>query len=121
MRGHVLAFEPRAGGTYRMVLEYEDTSISGKTEANADAFDGRFVELVPGERVVEEILFRSDDPGFASPMRMVTALEHTAEGTLVTITASDVPDAIRPQDHRAGMDSALANLAAYVERAPSAG
>jgi hypothetical protein len=35
-------------------------------------------------------------------------------GTLVEITAEDVPEGIGAQDHAAGMHSSLANLAAYL-------
>jgi uncharacterized protein YndB with AHSA1/START domain len=115
MRGRVLAFEPWEGGVYRMVLEYEDAAIAGKTEANADVFEGEFVELAPNERIVELIRFQSDDPAFARPMRMTTSLEPFDGGTRVTIVAEDVPEPITAEDHAAGMASALANLATYVE------
>jgi hypothetical protein len=49
---------------------------------------------------------------------MTATWEVTAEesGTRVTICAEDVPDGISAADHAAGLESSLANLAAYLER-----
>jgi len=71
MKGHVHAFDPRLGGTFRMSLAYEDLAASraGKTTENTDTFRGRFVELVPDERIVEVFEFESEVPGLAGEMR----------------------------------------------------
>jgi len=117
MKGRVLAFDPREGGAFRMVFSYatDDSTAAGKTSAHEDVFDGRFVELVPDERVVERVIFESDDPAFAGTMIVTTTLEPVEGGTKVTIRCTDVPDGIKPEDHAAGMASTLANLAAFTE------
>lgn len=117
MRAEVLAFEPRAGGRLRMAFIYTgaEHAVAGKTSEHADVFEGRFVELVPDERVVEEIEFQSGDPAFAGAMTVVTTLEPVDGGTKVTMRCENVPDGIRPEDHAAGIASTLANLAAFTE------
>ena len=80
-----------------MVLTYADASgAPGKSTAGSDIVEARFVDIVPGERVVQAVDFVSDDLAYA--------------GT------EDVPDGISAEDHAAGLSSSLANLAAYVER-----
>jgi len=115
MRAEILAFEPREGGTFRMAFIYEDAGSHGKTSDNADVFEGRFVELVPDRRVVEVVEFESDDPAFAGAMRIVTTLEPVAGDTRVTVSCEDVPPGISEDDHRQGIASSLANLAAFTE------
>jgi uncharacterized protein YndB with AHSA1/START domain len=115
MRAEILAFEPLEGGTFRMAFIYEDAGSHGKTSDNADVFEGRFVELVPDRRVVEVIEFESDDPAFAGAMRIVTTLEPVAGDTRVTVSCEDVPPGISEDDHREGIASSLANLAAFTE------
>ncbi len=114
MRGEVFRFEPWQGGVYRMALRYDDPSIAGKTAENEDAFEVRFDELVPGERIVELVRFTSEDPAFAGEMRLTTRFAAEGAGTRVTISAEDVPTGIRAEDHAVGMASALENLASFV-------
>jgi uncharacterized protein YndB with AHSA1/START domain len=117
MRGRFERFDLRPGGSYRMVLTYEDASgAPGKATADADIVEARFVDVVPGERVVQEVDFVSDDPAFAGTMTMTWAVAPQAGGTRVDIVAEQVPDGISAEDHAVGMASSLANLAAFVER-----
>ncbi|WP_296595618.1 SRPBCC domain-containing protein [Phenylobacterium sp.] len=115
MRGEVHRLDPTQGGGYRMVLVYEGDG-QGKTTDKADVFEGTFVELVDDRRIVERVTFESDDPDFAGAMTIATTFTPVAAGTRVDVAISDVPPGITPQDHQAGMDSSLANLAAFVER-----
>ncbi|BBD35603.1 ATPase [Aminobacter sp. Y103A] len=115
MRGKVLAFDAREGGTFRMAFIYEDEHGHGKTTDNADVFEGRFAELIPGRRVIELVEFESDDPSFAGTMRIVTTLEPVEGGTRVTVSCENVPPGISEDDHREGIASSLENLAAFVE------
>lgn len=117
MRGHVYAFDAREGGTFRMSFSFTDANheVRGKTSDDADVFEGRFVELVPDERVVELVEFVSDDPAFAGAMKITTSLKAAPDGTEVTIRCDNVPEGITPEDHAAGMTSTLSNLAAFTE------
>lgn len=117
MTGRFERFDARPGGSYRLVLTYTNAAGGrGKATPDSDIVESRFVSLVPGRRVVQEVDFESDDPSFAGTMTMAWNLGATDGGTLVEITAEHVPDGISADDHAAGMASSLANLAEYVER-----
>ncbi|OJV55208.1 MAG: hypothetical protein BGO36_09935 [Burkholderiales bacterium 68-10] len=90
-------------------------AASGKSTANTDVVVGRFVELVPRQRIVQAFEFESSDPAFAGTMTMRWVLEAAEGGTNVTVIAENVPPGISPADHEVGMNSSLAHLAAYVE------
>jgi uncharacterized protein YndB with AHSA1/START domain len=116
MSGRFERFDPRPGGSYRLVLTYEDgTSNSGKATADSDIVEARFLEIVPDARVVQAVDFVSDDPAFAGTMTMTWEVAAHAAGTQVTIRAADVPEGISAEDHAAGLSSSLAQLAACVE------
>jgi uncharacterized protein YndB with AHSA1/START domain len=113
--GVIEAFDPRIGGVFRMTLAFDSSAASGKTTSNTDVVNGRFIDLVPNERISWAITFVSDDPDFAGTMTMTWIFASENGHTRVTITAVDVPPGIRPEDHEQGMASSLANLASHVE------
>ncbi len=115
MTAQVFTFEPREGGRFRMALTYTDGGGQGKTAEHTDVVEGRFVELVPDERVVEAVEFESGDAAFAGTMRITTILLPCSGGTEVTIRCEHVPPGISAEDHQAGLTSTLANLAAFTE------
>ena len=110
-RATIEAFEPRAGGRFRITLVFD--GHQGKTTDDTDVVSGRFVELVPGERIVWAVDFEADDPAFAGTMTMTWTFAPEGAGTRVTVAATDVPSGIRPEDHQEGLESSLSNLAAY--------
>jgi uncharacterized protein YndB with AHSA1/START domain len=117
MTGSFERFDLRPGGSYLMVLRFTDGSTArGKAAADADIVEARFLEIVPGERVVQAVNFVSDDPAYAGTMTMTWQLAGVEEGTRIEIRAENVPDGISAEDHAAGMSSSLENLAAYLER-----
>ena len=116
MTGRFERFDLRPGGSYRLVLTYEDASSApGKSTADSDVVEGRFVDVEPGVRVVQAVDFESDDPALAGTMTMTWSVSDVEGGTLVDFRADDVPTGISAEDHAAGLASSLANLAAYVE------
>lgn len=117
MKAEIHTFDPREGGDYRMSFLYTepDPEVQGKISDHADTFEGRFVGLLPGERIVEEIDFVSDDPAFRGTMTITTTFRPVSGGTEVTVVCEDVPEGIGESDHKAGIASSLANLAAFVE------
>jgi uncharacterized protein YndB with AHSA1/START domain len=117
MTAQVHVFEAREGGAYRMSLTYRDPQQSpgGKTSEDTDTFQGRFVELVPDEKIVEAIEFESRDSGFAGEMKMTTRLSDTKDGTEVTILCEGLPSGIRPEDNETGTRQSLHKLAALLE------
>jgi uncharacterized protein YndB with AHSA1/START domain len=117
LTARVHVFEAREGGTYRMSLTYRDPQQSpgGKTSEDTDTFQGRFVELVPDEKIVEAIEFESHDPGFAGQMKMTARLADAEDGTDVTILCENLPAGIRPEDNETGTRQSLQKLAALLE------
>ncbi|KZM78191.1 SRPBCC family protein [Cellulosimicrobium sp. I38E] len=115
MTGRFERFDLRPGGSYRMVLAYDDPHADpGKTGEGTDVVDVAIVDLVPGRSVVQEVDFPSDDPAFAGTMTMTWTVEPAGDGARVTVRATGVPSGISPEDHAAGMASSLAHLDAYV-------
>jgi uncharacterized protein YndB with AHSA1/START domain len=110
-------FDPRPGGFYRLVLTYADASRAvGKASADSDIVEARYVDIVPGVRVVQAVDFVSDDPAFAGTMTMTWEVTAVDGGTRVDITADNVPDGISAEDHATGLASSLVNLAEQVEQ-----
>jgi uncharacterized protein YndB with AHSA1/START domain len=117
MTGTMLAFAFGEGGSYRLRLTYnEPQHTPGKTAEDADEVEVRFVKLVPNERIEQAVTFESDDPAFSGEMRIVWILESVQNGTLVTVRCEDVPFGIGAEDHQAGLQSTLGNLAAFAEK-----
>jgi uncharacterized protein YndB with AHSA1/START domain len=109
-------FDPMPGGYYRLILTYSDpTDSRGKSSADSDIVEARYVDIVRNDRVLQAVDFVSDDPAFAGTMTMTWAVRAVDGGTRVEITADDVPDGISADDHTAGMTSSLHNLARYVQ------
>lgn len=116
MTGRFERFDPRPGGSYRLVLRYADPSASrGKATADSDIVESRFIDLVPGVRVVQAVDFVSDDPAYAGTMTMRWEITRVDGGTRVDIIAEGVPDGIDAGDHAAGLTSSLRNLTEYLE------
>jgi len=116
MTGKFDRFEPWPGGHYRLTLTFSgEHATAGKSSADADAVEGRLVELIPGERIVQTADFESDDPAYAGTMTMTWELRPVPDGTEVTIIASDVPPGISAEDHAQGFASTLSNLADFLE------
>lgn len=116
MHGRFERFDARPGGSYRMILTYTDASTApGKATADSDIVEARFIDIVPGVRVVQAVDFVSDDPANAGTMTMIWEVTAVDAGTRVDIRADDVPDGISAEDHAAGLNSSLAKLAAYLE------
>lgn len=113
----LLNFEPRTGGGYRMTCRSADAvKADGKgAEANACVIQGRFVELVPDERIVEEIEYEEAPAELAGVMRMTTTLTPVTGGTKVTFVCENVPAGITAKDHQSDLASILKNLAVFIE------
>jgi uncharacterized protein YndB with AHSA1/START domain len=117
MTGRMLAFAFHEGGSYRMRLTYDESQHTpGKTSDEADEVEVNFVKLIPDERIVQAVTFKSDDPAFSGEMRITWTFEPAQDGTLVTVSCENVPTGISREDHQAGLTSTLSNLAAFVEK-----
>jgi uncharacterized protein YndB with AHSA1/START domain len=115
MTGVIEGFDLRPGGSYRMVLTHPPSPGSrGKSTPDTDVVEARFLDLVPGVRVVCAVDFLSDDPDYAGTMTMTWEVTPVDGGTRVDITAEDVPDGVSSDDHAAGMTASLDQLAEYL-------
>lgn len=117
MKAQIKLFEPWEGGRYQIILSYEDPQDRAKFAKSSDGTDitqGTFLKLQPGKCVSQSVEFVSGNIGFAGSMIMTYELANRDEGTLVTIIAENVPSGISPEDHLAGMNSTLTNLADYL-------
>jgi uncharacterized protein YndB with AHSA1/START domain len=117
MTCHVHSFEGREGGTFRISLTYDAPTGTGKTTPSTDTYHGRFVQLVPGERVVEVNEFETTDPALRGEMRATITLADTDGGTEVMAVHEGLPRGLSAADNEAGWRMALAKLAALVEAA----
>ena len=115
MTRHVHSFEGREGGTFRISLTYHAPTGAGKTTAHTDTYHGRFVKLVPNERVVEVVEFETTDPALRGEMTITTTLADAAGGTDVLAVHEGLPRGVSTADNEAGWREALERLAALVE------
>jgi uncharacterized protein YndB with AHSA1/START domain len=115
MTGQVHEFDPREGGAFRISLTYDAPAAAGKTSAHTDTYHGRFIELVPDQRVVETVEFETADPAMQGEMTITFSLADANGGTEVTAVHDRLPPGLSPADNEAGWRSSLAKLAALVE------
>jgi len=97
--------EAVVGGTHRM-------SFRNFTTGDSHAFGGRYVELVPGERLRYTDAF--DTPGLPGEMQVTVTLKAVSVGTDLTIVQEGIPDAIPVEACYLGWQDSLRNLASLV-------
>lgn len=116
MTGHVMAFDFRDGGFYRMRLTYDSSDhVAGKSSDNADEVEVRFLRLTQDRSIEQGVTFDSEKPEFSGVMKMTWTFVPVPRGTEVTVRCENVPHGIAPEDHDAGLTSTLENLAEFVE------
>jgi uncharacterized protein YndB with AHSA1/START domain len=115
MSSQVHAFEPREGGAFRVSLTYASPDRRGKTRARTDTYHGRFVTLVPGSLVVEEMEFETTEPAMSGRMTVAWTLSPSAGGTELVAVHEGVPDWVSPADNELGWRMSLDKLAAMAE------
>jgi len=98
--------EARVGGTHKM-------SFRNFTTGNGHSFGGRYLELVPNERLRYTDSF--DDPNLPGEMTVTVSLKKVMVGTELNITQEGVPDAIPVEACYVGWQQSLENLAKLVE------
>lgn len=98
--------DARVGGTFRM-------SFTNFTSGNAHAFGGKYLELVPGEKLRYTDAF--DDPNLPGEMVTTVGLRAVSCGTEMNVVQEGVPDAIPPESCYLGWQESLAHLARLVE------
>jgi len=104
--GKVDHVDARVGGTYRM-------SFTNFTTGARHTFGGKYVELVPNERIRSTDAF--DDANLSGEMMMTIELNEVSLGTEVHITQEGLPDAIPAEACYLGWQESLEMMAKLVE------
>jgi uncharacterized protein YndB with AHSA1/START domain len=115
MTCHVHELDAREGGMIRVSLTYDEPTGTGKTTAHTDTYHGRFVTLVPDERVVEIDEFETTDPALLGAMTITITLADRDGGTDLLAVHEGLPRGVSPADNETGWRMALDKLAALVE------
>src|SRR5690606_9358435 len=104
--GKVHEMDARVGGGYRM-------SFTNFTTGNSHSFGGRYLELVPNERIRHTDKF--DDPNLPGEMQTTVTLKKVSCGTEINIVQEGIPDVIPPESCYLGWQESLTLLAQLVE------
>ena len=104
--GKVHEMEPKEGGGYRM-------SFTNFTTGQSHSFGGKYVELVPNERI--RYTDRFDDPNLAGEMQATISLKLVSCGTELSIVQEGVPEVIPAEMCYLGWQESLILLAKLIE------
>jgi uncharacterized protein YndB with AHSA1/START domain len=104
--GKVHQLDARVGGSYRM-------SFTNLSTGHGHSFGGKFLELVPGERIRHTDKF--DDPNLAGEMQTTVSLKKVSCGTELGVVQEGIPATIPPEACYLGWQESLALLALLVE------
>ena len=115
MTSQVHTFDAREGGAFRISLTYDEPTGTGKTTAHTDTYHGRFVELVPNERVVQVVEFETTDPTMRGEMTITLTLVDAGGGTDLLAVHDRLPPGLSSADNDTGWRMSLDKLAALVE------
>jgi uncharacterized protein YndB with AHSA1/START domain len=98
--------DAKVGGTFKM-------SFTNFTTGNSHSFGGKYLELVPNERLRYTDKF--DDPNLPGEMQVTVTLKKVSVGTEVNIVQEGVPAVIPIEACYLGWQESLAQLATLVE------
>src|SRR6185436_8540001 len=99
-------FDAKVGGTFKM-------SFRNFTTGKSHSFGGKYLELVPGERLRYTDKF--DDAHLPGEMQVTVTLKKVSVGTDVSIVQEGIPDLIPPEACYLGWQESLVLLAKLVE------
>jgi uncharacterized protein YndB with AHSA1/START domain len=98
--------DPKVGGTFKM-------SFTNFTTGKSHSFGGKYLELVPGERLRYTDQF--DDPNLPGEIEVTVTLTKVSCGTELNIVQAGVPAVIPAEACYLGWQDTLTQLAALVE------
>ncbi len=104
--GNVHHVDAKVGGSYKM-------SFTNFTSGQNHSFGGKYLELVPNERIRHTDQF--DDPNLPGEMQTTVSLKKVSCGTEVNIVQEGIPAAIPPEACYLGWQESLLLLAQLVE------
>ena len=98
--------DAKIGGSFRM-------SFRNFTTGRSHSFGGRYLELVPGERLRYTDKF--DDSNLPGKMQVTVTIKSVSVGIELAIEQEGIPDAIPAEACYLGWQESLRNLARLVE------
>ena len=98
--------EAKVGGTHRM-------SFRNFTTGHSHSFGGKYLELVPNERLRYTDAF--DDPNLPGELTVTITLKKVMVGTEMNVVQEGIPDIIPVEACHLGWQQSLDNLAQLVE------
>jgi uncharacterized protein YndB with AHSA1/START domain len=104
--GKVHEMDARVGGSYKM-------SFTNLTTGNSHSFGGKFLELVPNERISYTDKF--DDPNMPGEMTTTVDIKQVSVGVEINIVQEGIPDMIPVEMCYLGWQESLSLLKLLVE------
>lgn len=104
--GKVHEMDARVGGSYKM-------SFTNWTTGNSHSFGGKYLELVPNERIRHTDKF--DDPNMPGEMMVTIEFKKVLCGTEINITQENIPAMIPTEMCYLGWQESLTLLTQLVE------
>ena len=104
--GKVHSIEARVGGSYKM-------SFKNFTTGESHSFGGKFLELVPNERL--RYTDRFDDPNLPGEMQTTVTIKQVSVGVELTVVQEGIPEAIPAEACYLGWQESLTLLTQLVE------
>jgi uncharacterized protein YndB with AHSA1/START domain len=104
--GKVHSIEARVGGSYKM-------SFKNFTTGESHSFGGKFLELVPGERL--RYTDRFDDPNLPGEMQTTVTIKQVSVGVELNVVQEGIPEAIPAEACYLGWQESLTLLTKLVE------
>ena len=98
--------DAKKGGKFRM-------SFTNFSKGGSHSFNGEYLELVPGERIVHTDQF--EDPNLPGVLKVTLTFKKVSCGTELNVTQENVPDVIPPEMCYLGWQESLTLLALLVE------
>jgi uncharacterized protein YndB with AHSA1/START domain len=104
--GKVHSIEPRVGGTYKM-------SFKNFTTGESHSFGGKYLELVPNERIRHTDRF--DDANLPGEMVTTITIKPVSVGVELNVVQEGIPEAIPAEACYLGWQESLTLLTQLVE------
>ena len=104
--GRVHQIDAKVVGSFKM-------SFTNFGTKQSHTFGGKYLELVPGERIVHTDQF--DDPNMPGVMKTTISIKKALVGTEVNVTQEGIPEAIPTEACYLGWQESLDLLAQLVE------
>ena len=104
--GKVHSIEPRVGGTYKM-------SFKNFTTGESHSFGGKYLELVPNERIRHTDRF--DDNNLPGEMVTTVTIKQVSVGVELNVVQEGIPEAIPVEACYLGWQDSLTLLTQLVE------